>query len=69
MRIVRYSIVLAVMLTAWAVPSRHHPEVSACGPFISFPVFTPAGAPAEASYFAGELGIRAAVSAGRVAHF
>jgi hypothetical protein len=55
-RIVRYSIVLAVMLTAWAVRSRHS-EVSACGPFISFPVFTPAGAPAEASYFTSELGI------------
>jgi hypothetical protein len=56
-RTVRYSIVLAaVMLTAWAAPLRY-PEVSACGPFISFPVFTPAGAPAEASYFTGELGI------------
>jgi tetratricopeptide (TPR) repeat protein len=44
------------MLTVWAAPL-DQPVVSACGPFITFPVFTPAGAPAESSYFSGELGI------------
>jgi len=44
------------VLTGWATPVSR-PDVSACGPFISFPVFTPAGAPAEQTYFAGDLGI------------
>jgi hypothetical protein len=55
-RILRYSPVVLIVLVAWATPL-NQPAVSACGPFISFPVFTPVGAPADERYFDGELGI------------
>jgi tetratricopeptide (TPR) repeat protein len=55
----RVVVVTLLILGAAAVPlDRSAPAtVDACGPFTSFPVFTPAGAPAHASYFAGDLGI------------
>ncbi len=53
-------IAIALLIVgAGAVPlERSSPgTVRACGPIVSFPVFTPVGAPDHASYFAGDLGI------------
>ena len=46
-----------VMLTIGSGTDRSTPRVLACGPFIDFTVFTPAGAPETPSFLQGRLGI------------
>jgi tetratricopeptide (TPR) repeat protein len=55
----RVVLIALLIVGAGAVPlDRSAPAtVRACGPFISFPVFTPQGAPDHTSYYAGDLGI------------
>jgi hypothetical protein len=55
----RVVVIALLIVGAGAVPlERSAPgTVRACGPFISFPVFTPLGAPDHTSYYAGDLGI------------
>jgi hypothetical protein len=49
---------LTTMIVASGRPLVHEPPTAlACGPFISFPQFTPAGAPDDPRYYAGSLGI------------
>ena len=46
-----------VVLTIGSGTDRSTPRVVACGPFIDFTVFTPAGAPETPSFLQGRLGI------------
>ena len=48
---------IVVLTIGGGATDRSSPRVLACGPFIDFTVFTPAGAPETPSFLQGRLGI------------